>query len=456
MGFKGMKRDDKGHVISNNEVDGQPCEHGVGGGHSENKDFDNDYDAEFEDESNVIDEMKKNNVNLEDPREILEYLGATAGYDREDQVKIMESMGYTVDDIERLRNPDDFDDEDEFEESDDVRAEKIANDIGEYFSESQLNTVKKYCERYDVDFEKAKVELAKRFDKAKTESGLYSNPDRADFAINTLTDDIVMGDWTGEEESNPVSENEYYDERPDWKPESDEHYSAYDEDVKKGGYSDEDINAVVQLAEEYGKNSTRGFITPDQMKMVAEKMGLSNLSDRDLRLAWDKYYNILGREAHRGGSMKRWRKFGDAQSAFAEVINQEARNRKASGNYFPYDESDVEKAKGKILDIIRPHEGYDLDSAEAYMTQNELSQIEDIADKYHISDEDLRKLHHILNPDASGYRVKGWQPPVGQRIAKEMRESLKMPGDVVDSFLKDLPKEKMDILEEWLLKTKRM
>ena len=205
-----------------------------------------------------------------------------------------------------------------------------------------------------------------------------------------------------------INYNEYDDENPNWSAENDEHYKFFDDSIKKANYSQEDIDSIIDMAEKYSRNAERGVITYEQMDDIANKMGLKNLSDRDLRLAWDKYYDILRRESFKGGSMKRWEKFGDAASAFAEVINREARNRKERGNYFPYDENDINEAKNKIASIAKPHEGYDLDYNEAYLTNEEGEKIKRIADQYHLTDEDLAKISNIFG-GKMGYSGYGWK-----------------------------------------------
>lgn len=187
------------------------------------------------------------------------------------------------------------------------------------------------------------------------------------------------------------------DYESDWDENKDRHYQAYNEKVKNAKYDENEINKILRIADDYSKEADEGFISYDQMDRYAEKMGLKDLSDKELRQAWDKYYNILSRQSFKGGSMNNYRKFGDAASAFAEIINREARSRKEKGNYFPYDDNDVNEAKDKISSIAKLHEGYDMDSSEAYLTNDESNQIKQIANEYHITDEDLEKLSNLFN-----------------------------------------------------------
>lgn len=62
----------------------------------------------------------------------------------------------------------------------------------EVFSPEKLNSIKSYCDKHGVDFEKAKKELANRHTKFQTEVG-FGSKDAADASVDTLIDDIVSG-----------------------------------------------------------------------------------------------------------------------------------------------------------------------------------------------------------------------------------------------------------------------
>lgn len=129
MGFKNMKRDDHGHVISNDEQDGQKCQH-QGGGSNNRQDVQNRLDA-----------ARKNLKKVNDVENI-------AKYNREigDLEKQLSSM------------PDDsFDDdyEEEFKEYDlskDTVANKLHEDVDEdgddYDEEEKVRYLDKTYNRY--------------------------------------------------------------------------------------------------------------------------------------------------------------------------------------------------------------------------------------------------------------------------------------------------------------------
>lgn len=120
---------------------------------------------------------------------------------------------------------------------------------------------------------------------------------------------------------------------------SNPHFDHYAKEVADAGYTGEEIAKVISIADDYESKAQKNFITYDQMDEVADMMGLATMSDFELRRAWDMYYDILSMEAFRDDDMDNYHKYSDAASAFAEVINREARKRKATGNYNPDNES---------------------------------------------------------------------------------------------------------------------
>lgn len=157
MGFKNMKRDDHGHVISNDEQDGQKCQHGAGGSKKySHAEMEQKYGKDFENNSKEFNQM---------------------------------DYKYNPDDDTYEERAFDDDYEEEFVDRD----EKISTDINEYFSDNQLNELKKYCDKYEVDFDVAKTKLASQYDKMLKDAG-YSSKDAADAALENIIDGIVMGD----------------------------------------------------------------------------------------------------------------------------------------------------------------------------------------------------------------------------------------------------------------------
>lgn len=122
-----------------------------------------------------------------------------------------------------------------------------------------------------------------------------------------------------------------------------EHYQS---ELDKLGATEEECNKYIKIADDYESKAERHFITYEQMDEVAKAMGLEQMSDNELARAWKVCYYTLNREAFKEDNseeLERWQKYSDAASAFAEVINREARARKEKGNYTP--------KKGESLDL---------------------------------------------------------------------------------------------------------
>lgn len=118
----------------------------------------------------------------------------------------------------------------------------------------------------------------------------------------------------------------------------DDRVAHYQEELDELGATEEECNKYIKIADDYEAKCDRHFITYDQMKEVADAMGLKEMSDAELARAWDVCYCTLSREAFKeddSEDLERYHKYSDAASAFSEVINQEARERKAKGNYSP-------------------------------------------------------------------------------------------------------------------------
>lgn len=119
---------------------------------------------------------------------------------------------------------------------------------------------------------------------------------------------------------------------------SDPHFQVYDKKVKDAGYTDDEIAKVISIADEYENNADNGFISYAEMDEYADKIGLEDMSDSELRRTWDLYYDVLSRESFTDDDstgIEKYKKYSDAASAFAEIINREARRRKEAGNYNP-------------------------------------------------------------------------------------------------------------------------
>ena len=138
-----------------------------------------------------------------------------------------------------------------------------------------------------------------------------------------------FADWMKSEKDIELKEPKYSD-FPDELTE-DAHFDHYDSKVKEAGYTPEEIAKVIRIADQYESEATRGFFTYEQADKYADLMGLADMSGDELSRTWDLYYDVLSRESFDGG-MDAYRKYSDAASAFAEIINREARRRRASKN----------------------------------------------------------------------------------------------------------------------------
>ena len=157
---------------------------------SDESDFDENSEDDFgfdeeDDFERDFNEMKDSGVNVEDPREVMEYLGANMGLDREDQVAFMERMGYTVDDIERLRNPDDND------EFDDTHLS-----YEEVFTDNDNAQIEKYAEHYGVDASELKDAIHQKALDYIREGDSITNA--KDDAMESILEDVASGEYNKE------------------------------------------------------------------------------------------------------------------------------------------------------------------------------------------------------------------------------------------------------------------
>ena len=261
--------------------------------------------------------------------------------------------------------------------------------------------------------------------------------------FNTLIDE-----YESRNEGEAKATSNWYDNLTD----DNEHARLYKEDAMK--VNPERAALIAAAMDEYiAEKPERGVITYDQLKKYGERLGLPQMSDRDLRLMWNDVHNVAGYRGFGTPYDKGGRELEDAQSAFAEVVNQEARNRKAKGNYFPYNDEDIEKGKDDIRDILRRLDGHDLDDARGYLTGDELDKIEGLAEQYHLTADDLAKISHHLDPNRMGYRVKGWESPEvlkGKDFDKAIK-TYEVPDEVMKKYEKEFPG--MNEGEKALIKT---
>lgn len=189
-----------------------------------------------------------------------------------------------------------------------------------------------------VDGEKVKVQCVwhttrrqAHSDYVKVSSVLHDYEKEANLSRRLDIRDYSL-EWRDEDKECAVKFNVYSRNKIKGLEESkeDSHYIELDKLVKELGVSDDEIKKVIKIADDYEAKAQRHFITYGQMDEVAKAMGLKEMSDGELARAWKVYYYVLQRESlsDEGGALKKWKKYGDAASAFAEVINREARERK--------------------------------------------------------------------------------------------------------------------------------
>ena len=98
--------------------------------------------------------------------------------------------------------PDEGLSQEELDAIQDRRADKIAKDIEEYVHKDNLNTIKRYCEKYDEDYDYVIGELAKDIAAGALEDSTEYE------VVETLLDNLVAGNHKGisEEEKQGVKE----------------------------------------------------------------------------------------------------------------------------------------------------------------------------------------------------------------------------------------------------------
>lgn len=141
-------------------------------------------------------------------------------------------------------------------------------------------------------------------------------------------------------------------EKPIKESRDEERVANYQKDLDELGATEEECNKFIKIADDYEEKAQRHFITYDQMDEVAKATGLKEMSDKELARAWKVCYYTLNREAFKeddSEDLKRYAKYSDAASAFAEVINREARERKEKGNYDPTKDESLKKGSRKNI-----------------------------------------------------------------------------------------------------------
>lgn len=111
----------------------------------------------------------------------------------------------------------------------------------------------------------------------------------------------------------------------------DERVAHYQELLDELYVTPKETELILKTADEYEKTAQKGWITYEAIDKITEKLGLKHLSQLDLSRMWEIVYYTLEKAAFENDG-KNYEKYSDAASAFAEVINMEARRRKEHAN----------------------------------------------------------------------------------------------------------------------------
>ena len=188
---------------------------------------------------------------------------------------------------------------------------------------------------------------------------------------------------------------EYKEDATNWydKLQDNEYTRLYRDDALK--VAPERQNLIVNSMREYvDEKPVRGFISNDQIKRYTAKLGLDKLSDEELSQMLKDIDDIGGLLAHGTSYQQGGRELDDARSAFVELVNNEARNRRGGKTR--------EDAIRKITEMARSIEQYDADDARGYLTRSQADFIEQAVNKYNITKDELRKISRIFNPGEYG------------------------------------------------------
>lgn len=168
---------------------------------------------------------------------------------------------------------DDF--EEEFED-DDFRAEKIVQDMEEYFTPSEISQIERYAEHYGVDADKLKLEIAKSFDKkSREEYGGTHTPYAKNDAMEEAFDKLVSGEGPSDKEAEQLLADEDEFNSPYNEHESDNSikHSINDAEIEHIDIDDEILNIQEKLGR---KEKFDGLNYSDNIPDVASAYVLPN------------------------------------------------------------------------------------------------------------------------------------------------------------------------------------
>lgn len=355
MGFENRKRDDHGHVIGNDEVDGQECQHGAGGKKSQNT----------TNKSKSLDKQK---------------LIQIAKEKRPWQKNFSDDEVYEAisnSDIEKWtnENSDAFDDDydEEFAEPDEAKGpynEVDFNWVKDHIEDNPNIDGKELVEHVKEKFGDINPEDEQKIKELANKKGFDEEPEE----LNTYKAQFEPEDF-GDARFYPTKSNM---DGNRWVG----RYRGIGEAHGLDRYNDyKSFNEKFKHVEDY--NNTSIYQLPDGYYSI--NPNITSMSFKTVYALKD-YLDKKNPEEHKYGIY--WD--GDIQRAY----------------------------RGKGDD----GQEYDMEGPDAYKA--------------------ARKAQQAKQAE--------------ENLSKELMTSLKMPGDEVERFLKDLPEDKKKILVDWLLNTKRM
>lgn len=364
MGFENRKRDDHGHVIGNDEVDGQECQHGAGGKKSQNT------------------------------------TNKSKSLDKQKLIQIAK---------EKRPWQKNFSDDEVYEAISNSDIEKWTNENSNAFDDD-------YEEEFKVYENKIKEELNK-----------VNNKESAEY-VSDLIDNNMEAGYISEEKA-----DELYNELDKKIDEFSSKGNPYDpEDLPDEGMSQEEINSYKSQFEPEDFGDARFYPTKSNMD-----------GNR-----WVGRYRGIG-EAH---GLDRYNDYKSFNEKFKHVedYNNTSIYQLPDGYYSI--NPNITSMSFRTVDALKDY----LDKKNPEEHKYGIYWDGDIQRAYRGKGDDGQE-YDMEGPDAYKAARKAQQAKQAEEnLSKELMTSLKMPGDEVERFLKDLPEDKKKILVDWLLNTKRM
>ena len=329
----------------------------------ENVDDDFGFDEEEDNYTSTIDEMRQDGVNVDDPREVMQYLGANMGLDREDQVSFMERLGYSVNDIEKLRNPGD-DYEEEFKEYD-LSKDIVANKLHEEYED-----LSRVPENELVDFVKNEFGISNTADARRIVKGALADEDAYDKAMEEVLDEVANGEYNREmkkaqEQNAMMSEGQNNDFNRG---------QTVDAPEKGQGWKKTKMASGTLYEGPNGERYMDDGSAPEKVKIGAKEMTKDE---------WKEWYHKLddnNREMGKEFLLNHASEFDMSERDMERFLTD------GSQNYIDSPEFKKIQEFGKRLKYN------DADSRDGYLTQDEYNDVVGFAAKYNLSEEKLKEM----------------------------------------------------------------